>query len=465
MVPSPDTWWMSRPDDDVQPVPGGLRLAVGDVEVTDRRRVLRRVPVGGAVGRGEQAENQRDQGDDPRQGVAARTSGPPAAVPSWSSAVSAPSRPRGTASPATWAVKSMTQGTEGPGRERGIPGGAGRSRGASPEPRSGRGSDIRGSVPAPKRPIARTVETARRHERPVQPRPSRSQRSRHPMPIDRLQPEESPDGRYATHRHDGGNPRQGAPAAGRCRRGRPRPRGHRRPDRRRGAVVSGLGRARGPLGACHLAHLAADLAGRRQPDRPELAVGGHPGPQRPLGGGRRPGRQHVGLPFGQRISGTGLAGPHRRRPDRLDSVGDPRRQGHRQRVRGRRQRRPTPESAATSPSANSGNEVWGQNAKDPNGLHGVQASMAVGNLNGVNSVVAPSLGQDEYAFNAGNGSILPGLALLHRRQRLHHPVAGRPLRQRADRGGRGRRLLGRAWPTARPTRPAAISGCWAPEAT
>ncbi len=56
----------------------------------------------------------------------------------------------------------------------------------------------------------------------------------------------------------------------------------------------------------------------------------------------------------------------------------------------------------------SGNEVWGQNAKDPNGLHGVQASMAVGNLNGVNSVVAPSLGQDEYAFNAGNGSILPG---------------------------------------------------------
>ncbi len=56
----------------------------------------------------------------------------------------------------------------------------------------------------------------------------------------------------------------------------------------------------------------------------------------------------------------------------------------------------------------SGTEVWGQNAPDPNGLHGVQASMAVGNLNGVTSVVAPSLGQDEYAFDAGNGSILPG---------------------------------------------------------
>ena len=63
---------------------------------------------------------------------------------------------------------------------------------------------------------------------------------------------------------------------------------------------------------------------------------------------------------------------------------------------------------ATSPSAIRGNEVWGQNAKDPNGLHGVQASMAVGNLNGVTSVVAPSLGQNEYAMNAGNGSILPG---------------------------------------------------------
>ena len=34
--------------------------------------------------------------------------------------------------------------------------------------------------------------------------------------------------------------------------------------------------------------------------------------------------------------------------------------------------------------------------------------MAVGDLNGVNSVVAPSLGQEEYALNAGNGSMLPG---------------------------------------------------------
>jgi hypothetical protein len=56
----------------------------------------------------------------------------------------------------------------------------------------------------------------------------------------------------------------------------------------------------------------------------------------------------------------------------------------------------------------SGRELWGQNAPDPNGLYGVQASMAVGDLNGVNSVVAPSLGQEEYAFDASNGSLLPG---------------------------------------------------------
>jgi len=56
----------------------------------------------------------------------------------------------------------------------------------------------------------------------------------------------------------------------------------------------------------------------------------------------------------------------------------------------------------------SGAQVWGRNAQDPNGLYGVQASMAVGVLNGVNSVVAPSLGQDEYALDASNGSTLGG---------------------------------------------------------
>jgi hypothetical protein len=55
-----------------------------------------------------------------------------------------------------------------------------------------------------------------------------------------------------------------------------------------------------------------------------------------------------------------------------------------------------------------GSQLWGRNAADPNGLHGVQASLAVGSIDGVQAVVAPSLGQDEYAFNAANGALLPG---------------------------------------------------------
>jgi hypothetical protein len=55
-----------------------------------------------------------------------------------------------------------------------------------------------------------------------------------------------------------------------------------------------------------------------------------------------------------------------------------------------------------------GGQIWGRNATDPNGNHGVQASMSVGSLNGVTSVVAPSLGQDEYAFAAANGGVRPG---------------------------------------------------------
>jgi hypothetical protein len=56
----------------------------------------------------------------------------------------------------------------------------------------------------------------------------------------------------------------------------------------------------------------------------------------------------------------------------------------------------------------SGAQAWYRSAPDPNGIYGVQASMSVGVLNGVNSVVAPSLGQEEYAFDASNGSGLPG---------------------------------------------------------
>jgi hypothetical protein len=57
---------------------------------------------------------------------------------------------------------------------------------------------------------------------------------------------------------------------------------------------------------------------------------------------------------------------------------------------------------------NGGGLLWQQNAPDPQGNHGVQASMAVGNLNGVTAVVAPSLGMNDYALNAANGSLLTG---------------------------------------------------------
>ena len=56
----------------------------------------------------------------------------------------------------------------------------------------------------------------------------------------------------------------------------------------------------------------------------------------------------------------------------------------------------------------SGGQLWGRNAQDPNGLYGVQASMAVGVLNGQNSVVAPSLGQEAYALDASSGATVGG---------------------------------------------------------
>jgi hypothetical protein len=57
---------------------------------------------------------------------------------------------------------------------------------------------------------------------------------------------------------------------------------------------------------------------------------------------------------------------------------------------------------------NTGARIWSRPATDPNGNYGVQASLAVGPLEGVQSVVAPSLGQNAYALDAGNGAVLPG---------------------------------------------------------
>ncbi len=56
-----------------------------------------------------------------------------------------------------------------------------------------------------------------------------------------------------------------------------------------------------------------------------------------------------------------------------------------------------------------GAPMWMQRASDANAaLHGVQASMSAGPLEGTTAVVAPSLGQEEYAFAASSGGLLPG---------------------------------------------------------
>ena len=56
----------------------------------------------------------------------------------------------------------------------------------------------------------------------------------------------------------------------------------------------------------------------------------------------------------------------------------------------------------------SGRQMWSRPATDPNGSYGVQASLAVGSIGGTPAVVAPSLGQNEYALNASSGNALPG---------------------------------------------------------
>ncbi len=57
---------------------------------------------------------------------------------------------------------------------------------------------------------------------------------------------------------------------------------------------------------------------------------------------------------------------------------------------------------------NAGGQMWYRAGADPNANYGVQASLAVGPLQGVQAVVAPTLGQTAYALDAGSGATLPG---------------------------------------------------------
>ncbi len=58
---------------------------------------------------------------------------------------------------------------------------------------------------------------------------------------------------------------------------------------------------------------------------------------------------------------------------------------------------------------NNGSLRWVQGAPDANGAHGVQASLAAGPIGGGGTgVVAPSLGQQEYAWDASSGALIGG---------------------------------------------------------
>ncbi len=67
-----------------------------------------------------------------------------------------------------------------------------------------------------------------------------------------------------------------------------------------------------------------------------------------------------------------------------------------------------PRAGGYTAITSTGVPFWSKSATDPQGPEGVQASLAVGNLQGAQSVVAPSLGMEEYAFNTATGNGVPG---------------------------------------------------------
>ena len=142
---------------------------------------------------------------------------------------------------------------------------------------------------------------------------------------------------------------------------------------------------------------------------------------------------------------------------RLDALGDSRRVRHRHRLRRRRQcRRPDGGGLLRlrhTRAARSGVRTL----PIPTGPTACRHRWLSGTSNGVNAVVAPSLGQDEYAFNAGNGTILPGWPFFTADSGFTTPSL-------ADLYGNGQTEVVEGGdsspgsPTARPTRPAATCG-------
>jgi len=67
-----------------------------------------------------------------------------------------------------------------------------------------------------------------------------------------------------------------------------------------------------------------------------------------------------------------------------------------------------PKAGGYTGITSTGVPYWSRSAVDPQGNEGVQASLAVGTLQGAQSVVAPSLGMEEYALNTATGNVVPG---------------------------------------------------------
>ncbi len=86
----------------------------------------------------------------------------------------------------------------------------------------------------------------------------------------------------------------------------------------------------------------------------------------------------------------------------------PERRRHRQRVRRRRQRSPARTSGATTPSATPGPSSGSRTPKTRTASTACRPRWRWATSEASPAVVAPSLGQDEYAFNAANGAVLPG---------------------------------------------------------
>ena len=274
-----------------------------------------------------------------------------------------------------------------------------------------------------------------------------------------------------------------APASGRGRPGRDAdgdPAGPARPGRCRLAALIGGG---GTGADGRRGHLGP--GGDRRPTRSGSPSPGsrccptpaHPSPRaRPTsatldGGGtvrgrRRPCRQGLRLPPERRLGRGGLAG-QRRGPGRLDAVG--------QRPTARapttsswaRATPPNPKAGGYTGITNTGDPYWSRSGGRPAAANdGVQASLAVGTLEGAQSVVAPvARAWRSTRSTPATGNVLPGWPFFTADSGFTTPSLADLYDNGQTEVVHGRRLHGRKRQRVSSTPTAATSGSSAPAAT